>query len=99
MKDFIDLQQVYNERVLVTPEIVAADGSSFCSYASNLCGLILLRLFQHPNHFYLLGCHPMLQSGIWRTCHFSLRRYLLFIKYIRLKNIQTIPYSLSPRDS
>ena len=52
MKDFIDLQQVYNERALVTPEIVPADSSSFLILIILiLCGLILLRLFQHPNHF------------------------------------------------
>ena len=52
MKDFIDLQQVYNERALITPEMVPADGSSFFVLIIMIfCGLVLLRFFQHPNHF------------------------------------------------
>lgn len=102
MKDFIDLQQVYNERALVTPEIVPADSSSFFTLMLLiLCGLILLRLFQHPNHF--LPSRLSSNAPEWHFGEpviFHCDDISSFIKYICLKKYPNHPILVvSPRDS
>ena len=102
MKDFIDLQQVYNERALITPEIVPADGSSFFILIMMIfCGLIILRLLQHPNHF--LPSKLSSQAPDWSFVApiiFHSDDLSSFIKYICFKKYPNHPILIvSPQEA
>ena len=102
MKDFIDLQQVYNERALITPEMVPADGSSFFVLIIMIfCGLVLLRFFQHPNHF--LPSKLSSRGPDWSFVDpiiFHSDDISSFIKYICLKKYPNHPVLVvSPKEA
>jgi hypothetical protein len=84
MKNFLDLQQVYNQRALIEPELIPTESSSFFLFISAWFGfVVLLILFQHSKR--LLPSKLSKHSPEWcstEPIEFHCKDITSFIKYL-----------------